>query len=322
MKITFFEVGNDEKARFKEEFENEEVKFFKESIQDVDISEYKDSDVISTFIYSKVFEEILEQLPNIKLITTRSTGMDHINVEYCKSRNIAVKNVPLYGENTVAEHTFALLLAISRRIRMSHARVKDGSFSSRGLQGMELRDKTIGIIGGGRIGMHVARMASAFEMYVKVYDLKKDPFLADIVAFKYTDLEEIFKTADIISLHLPYNEATQHILDREAFEKMKDGVIIINTARGGLIDTNSLIEAIEKGKVSGAGLDVIEGEEFLLEENLYNSPVEEAAKLIIQSKKLLDNENIVFTPHNAFNSKEAENRIINKTVENIREFIL
>ena len=321
MKISFFEVGNDEEARFREEFANDEVKFFKESIQDVDISEYKDSDIISIFIYSKVFEEILEQMPNLKLVTTRSTGMDHINVEYCEAHNIAVKNVPLYGENTVAEHTFALLLAISRKIRISHARVNSGSFSSRGLQGVELRDKTIGIIGGGRIGMHVARMASAFDMYVKVYDLKRDEFLADIIAFKYASLDEIFETADVISLHLPYNESTHHILDNEAFNKMKDGVIIINTARGGLVDTNSLISAIESGKVSGAGLDVIEGEEFLLEENLYNSPIEEAAKLIIQSKKLLDNENIVFTPHNGFNSKEAENRIINKTIENIREMV-
>ena len=321
MKISFFEITDLEKDKFEIAFPNAELTFFEESIQDIEISTFRNSEVLCVFVHSEVTKEIINQMPNLKLIATRSTGTDHIDLEACKEKNIVVKNVPLYGENTVAEHAFALMLSLSRKIHQSYVRSIQGKFSTEGLQGFDLKDKTLGIIGGGRIGLHVAKIAKSFGMHVRVYDINKDSFLAELINFKYVNLEELLETSDIVSLHVPLNKYTEHMIDEKALSKMKDGALLINTARGGLVDTSSLINALKVGKVSGAGLDVIEGEEYLIEENIFNSPVEKAAKLIVESKQLLDNENVVLTPHNAFNSIEAVNRIIDTSIENIKLFI-
>lgn len=317
MIISFFEVKELETEKFREAFPNDSLLFFKESIQDVDISDFADSDVVCTFIYSKVSADILSKLPNIKLVTTRSTGVDHIDTTYCREHNIVVKNVPLYGENTVAEHTIALILSLSRKIHKSYVRSIHGNFSTDGLQGFDLQDKTIGIVGGGRIGLHVARIAKSFGMHVRIYDIKRDNFLAELINFKYVDLDELFATSDIVSLHIPLNEHTKYIINKDSLNKFKKGSLLINTARGGLVNTADLLDALNDGTLSGAGLDVIEGEELLIEENIFDLPIENANKLIISSRQLLENENVVLTPHNAFNSIEAALRIINTTVENI-----
>lgn len=319
MKIAFFETTEHERHMFEEAFKENNLVFFEEEIQNVDIDKFKDADIISVFVHSKVSEDILDEMTNLKMITTRSTGVDHIDSNYCKEKEIAIKNVPLYGENTVAEHTFALILSLSRKIHKSYIRTINGNFSPDGIQGFDLEDKTLGIIGGGRIGLHVARMAKSFGMHVRVYDIKEDEFLAELINFKYVSLDDIYKDSDIISLHVPLNDATYHMINKDSIKKFKKGAVLINTARGGLVDTEIVLNALEDGTLSGVGLDVIEGEELLLEENIFNSPVEKAGKLIAESKKLLENENVVITPHNAFNSIEAVNRIINKTIENISE---
>lgn len=318
MTIAFFEITEIEKEKFKLAFPSEKLIFFEATIQEAHINEFKEASVISLFIHSKADKNILEKLPNLKLITTRSTGTDHIDLDYCKDKNINVKNVPFYGENTVAEHTFALILALSRKIHSSYIRSLKGNFSTEGLQGFDLQDKTIGIIGGGRIGLHVARIAKAFGMHARVYDIKHDDFLAELINFKYVTLDELYQTSDIVSLHVPLNKYTEHMINKDSLKKFKKGALLINTARGGLVDTDDLIKAIDDGIISGAGIDVLEGEELLVEENIFNSPIEKAAKLIVNSKILLDNENVVITPHNAFNSIEAVNRIINTTIENIK----
>lgn len=319
MKITFFEIDDFERKKFEENLDKNKLVFFDKPIQEIDINLYQESDVICVFIHSEVNKEIIDSLPNLKLICTRSTGIDHIDIETCKSKNILVKNVPFYGENTVAEHTFALILSLSRKIHKSYVRSIGGNFSTEGLQGFDLENKTIGIIGGGRIGLHVAKIAKGFGMHVKIYDVKQDDFFAELINFEYTSLDKLFESSDIITLHVPLNKHTQHIINKNTLKKFKKGSILINTARGGLVETNAVIEALENGTLSGAGLDVIEGEELLIEENIYNSPIEKAAKLIVESKKLLDNENVVLTPHNAFNSIEAVNRIIYKTINNLKE---
>ncbi|MBR4110994.1 MAG: hydroxyacid dehydrogenase [Clostridia bacterium] len=319
MKIVFFETTEHERNMFEEALKDNDLVFFEEEIQDVNIDKFWDADIISVFVHSKVSKDILEKMTNLKTITTRSTGVDHIDSNYCKEKEIAIKNVPLYGENTVAEHTFALILSLSRKIHKSYIRTINGNFSPDGIQGFDLEDKTLGIIGGGRIGLHVARMAKSFGMHVRVYDIKEDEFLAELINFKYVSLDDIYKESDIISLHVPLNDATYHMINKDSIKKFKKGAVLINTARGGLVDTEVVLNALEDGTLSGVGLDVIEGEELLLEENIFNSPIEKAGKLINESKRLLENENVVITPHNAFNSIEAVNRIIRKTIENISE---
>ena len=317
MVITFFEINNIEKEKFSKKLKGHTLRFFEDTIQNVNEAKYIDSDVISVFIHSKVDKDKIDKCNNLKLIATRSTGQDHIDLEYARSQNILVKNVALYGENTVAEHTFALMLALSRKIHESYVATAQGKFTTAGLMGFDLKNKTIGIIGGGRIGLHVARMARSFGMHVRVYDIHQDQFLAELINFKYISLDELFKISDIISLHVPLNSDTFHMINKDNITKMKDNVLIINTARGGLINNTDLIEALENGKVYGAGLDVLEGEEFLFEENLSNSPIENAAKIIVESKLLSEKNNVVITPHNAFNSIEAVERIIDTTIDNI-----
>lgn len=318
MLISFFEVSDVEKEKFKKSLGDNTLLFFEDVIQNIDEKEYIESDVICTFIHSRLDKSILEKFKNLKLIATRSTGIDHIDSEYCALNNIEIKNVPLYGENTVAEHTFALMLSLSRRIHESYMLTAKGNFKADGLTGFDLKGKTIGIIGGGRIGLHVARMARSFGMHVRVYDIKEDAFIAEIINFKYVSLDELLSSSDIISLHVPSNKYTFHMINDSSISKMKDGVILINTARGTLIDTPSLIKGLESKKIFGAGLDVLEGEEFLFEENMLNSPIENAAKVIVESKHLTDMPNVVITPHNAFNSIEAINRIIDTTIDNIK----
>ncbi len=317
MIISFFEINDIEKERLSQRLTGHSLRFFDDTIQSVDKKYYMDSDVISVFIHSKVDKESISNCPNLKLIATRSTGTDHIDLDFALAQNISVKNVALYGENTVAEHTFALMLSLSRKIHESYVSTANGKFSTAGLMGFDLKGKTIGIIGGGRIGLHVARMARSFGMHVRVYDINEDSFLAELINFRYVSFDELLKISDIISLHVPLNPHTFHMINKENIEKMKDGVLIINTARGGLINNTDLISGIESGKIYGAGLDVLEGEEFLFEENISNSPIENAAKIIVESKLLVDKPNVVITPHNAFNSIEAVYRIIDTTVDNI-----
>jgi D-lactate dehydrogenase len=202
-KITFFEIKPWEIKYLKSSLKNHSLRFFEEPINNKNLSKAKDSDIISVFIYSKVSKDTLRKLPSLKLITTRSTGFDHIDTKECKKRKIQVCNVPYYGENTVAEHTFALILSLSRNIHKSYVRTLKDNFSIEGLTGFDLKDKTIGIIGGGHIGLHVARMARAFGMHVRVNDLNKNNFLAEVINFKYVSFEELLKSSDIISLHIP-----------------------------------------------------------------------------------------------------------------------
>lgn len=320
MKIVFFETSNFEKEKFNSYLGKiNNLLFFDNTIQENALNDFFDADAICIFVHSKVTKDIISKMPNLTLICTRSTGIDHIDIEECKKRKIEVKNVPFYGENTVAEHTFALILSLSRQIHKSYVRTTEGEFSTEGLQGFDLKDKTLGIIGGGKIGLHVARIAKSFGMHVRVYDIKHDVFMSELINFKYSEFDKILKQSDIITLHLPLTPSTKHIINKNTIKSMKNGVLLINTARGALIDTVALIKAISDGKIGGAGLDVIEGEELLIEENIFNLPSIGAAKIISQSKELLKNENVVLTPHNAFNSVEAVNRIIDTTIYNLQQ---
>lgn len=322
--IVFFEVKDWEKAYLREHLEGCRMEFFDGVLSEQSVAKAQKAEAISVFIYSKLTKELLARMPKLKAIFTRSTGFDHIDAEECKRRAITIYTVPSYGENTVAEHTFALILSISRNIHKSYVRTMRNDFSINDLTGFDLKGKTLGVIGGGRIGMHVARMAKGFGMEVIVYDAFKQPFMAEIIGFSYAELDDLLRRADIVSIHLPYNEKTHHLLDKEKFGIMKKGAIIINTARGGIIDTDALVIALESKQLGGAGLDVIEGEELIKEEKELLHCEGERCKwrpLIERNNRLFKMDNVVFTPHNAFNSREALVRIVDTTIENIRLFL-
>ncbi|MCS7048349.1 MAG: hydroxyacid dehydrogenase [Verrucomicrobiae bacterium] len=322
MKIALFEIRHEEARFFQERLRGHELLEFAEPLDDRHLSSLANVEVLSPFIYSKLTAERLAQLPALRLVATRSTGFDHIDVAECARRGVTVCNVPHYGENTVAEHTFALILALSRKVHEAFVRVRAGNFSLDGLRGFDLKDKTIGVVGAGRIGLHVIRIARGFGMRVLAYDVRRDSFLAEVLGFEYVDLPVLLAQADIITLHAPYNRATHHLINRENIRQVKRGAILINTSRGGLVDTRALLEALDEGLLAGAGLDVLEGEETILEESalLRDKTNPELLRQAIQNHLILKKPNVVFTPHNAFNSQEALQRILETTAQNILEF--
>ncbi len=322
--IAFFEIEEWEKDYIKKSLGKHKLLFFKEKLTAKNISKVKNIDALAVFIYSKVDKDILKLLPKVKLVTTMSTGFDHIDLKECKKRKIIVCNVPTYGENTVAEHTFALILSISRKMVDSVDKVRKGDFRLTGLRGFDLKGKTLGIVGCGNIGIHVARIAKGFEMNVLVFDIHKDPKLAKKIGFKYATMDNLLKNSDIVTLHVPENKYTHHMINSNTLKKFKKGAVLINTARGGLIDTTALIKALNNRTIKYVGLDVLEEECFIREEKeLLHPDFSKTCDLrtALQNHVLLHKSNVYITPHNAFNSREALVRILDTTIENIQGFL-
>jgi D-lactate dehydrogenase len=283
----------------------------------------REAAIVSVFIHSRIDAALLDHLPALRLLTTRSTGFDHIDLAACRARGIVVCNVPTYGENTVAEHTFGLILALSRRIHQAYVRTARGDFSLEGLRGFDLKGRTLGVIGTGHIGLHVIRIGRGFGMRVLAHDVREQPLLAEVLGFEYVSLDTLLGEADVVTLHVPYTPATHHLIDRERLARMKRGSLLINTARGGVVDTDALLWALDEGILAGAGLDVLEGEELLAEERqlLRAGAAPEQLQAAIRGHLLLRRDNVVITPHIAFYSEEALQRILDTTVANIRAYL-
>lgn len=275
--------------------------------------------VLSPFVHSKCSAEALAKLPNLRAIATRSTGYDHIDLAYCRGRDIIVCNVPRYGDNTVAEHTFALILALTRKIHRCYERTVRGDFSLAGLQGTDLQGKTFGCLGTGNIGLHALRIARGFDMRRLAFDIYPKHSAAQELGFEYVDLDTLLRQSDIVSLHLPYTPQTHHLIDAAALARMKPGTILVNTARGPLVDSQALINALRSGHLGGAALDVLEAETAIGEEAelLARDYDVDSLRAVVQNHALLRMENVIITPHVAFNSKEAVMRILSTTVQNI-----
>ncbi len=323
MNVAFFEVQDWEQPFLKTGFEGHQIIFFKEALDEANVDQVKDYTIISIFIYSNITKELISKLSKTKLIATRSTGLDHINIQECKNRGISVCNVPLYGENTVAEHTFALILSLSRGIHSYYEQTRLGDFACGGIRGFDLNGKVLGVLGTGRIGIKVIEIAKGFKMNVLAYDKYPNLKLADSLGFKYSDSKTLLSNSDVVTLHLPLNDETYHFLNKNTIKNMKKNAIVINTARGGLIETEALTEALTNGDLAGAGLDVLEEESLIREEAqlmLDNFPRERLATML-RAHILLRLRNVVITPHCAFNSKESMERLVNATVENIQSFI-
>ena len=303
-----------------------------------------DARVLSLFIHTHIDAPFLDAHPRLQLIATRSTGTDHLDEEACRARGITVANVPSYGEHTVAEHTLALILTISRRLREVIGQPgKTDRMSYEPVRAFELRGKTLGVIGAGRIGQHVIRMARAFGMKVLSFDVAQDPCSPKVADCEAATLDRLLAEAHVVSLHVPLLPETHHLLDRDTFARCRPGVIVINTARGGLIDTDALLEALDSGQVGGAGLDVLEEDSIIRQETtrvigeqivqrLHNlsGPAElhdrapgriRELENLFRNKRLLARPDVIFTPHVAFNSVEAIERINQATAENIRLFL-
>lgn len=326
MKIAFVEMKDTwEKEAVKKALSAQgEIAFFDRPVQDC-LKDLSECEVISIFVNSRLDGKCMEAMPGLKCIATRSTGFDHIDMKLARERGIVICTVPTYGENTVAEHTFALILSLSRNLRKAYLRTVQNNFSLDGLMGFDLKGKTLGVIGTGHIGLHVIRMAVGFGMKVVAYDVKQQHFLSEVLGFEYVSFEELLSRSDIVSLHAPYLPSTRHLINRQNIGLIKRGAVLVNTSRGGLIETDALVEALDRKILSGAGLDVLEEEEYVLEEKRLLEGAETAEhwrrlQTALKNNVLLHRENVIYTPHMAFYSYEAVQRILNTTIDNIRAF--
>lgn len=329
MKIAFFELEDWEQDELRKGlFPGHEHHLSIQPLNERTLAEGHDAEIVSVFVHSALDRATLEKLPRLKFIATRSTGFDHIDLEVCRERSILVSNVPSYGENTVAEHTFALILALSRNIHKAFVHTLARQIPFKELRGFDLAGKTLGVVGAGRIGLHVIKIARGFGMQVVAYDPAKrdqEAILAEVLNFRYVPLEELLSVSDIISLHCPYTPKTHHLINLENIHRIKRGALLINTARGGLIDPAALTLALDEGILAGAALDVLEGEELLKDERQILSrdagPAQDKLRTLLLNHSLLSRDNVVITPHIAFNSREAVERILATTLENVRAFL-
>lgn len=268
-----------------------------------------DFDIAGVFSDSSVDAQVIGELPSLRFIAALSTGFDNIDVATATARGIAVSSVPAYGENTVAEFAFALILALSRKIREASARVQiEHRFATDGLCGFDLKGKTLGVIGTGRIGRHSIKIAKGFEMNVVAYDVYHDDAFAKETGFEYLELNDLLSKSDVITIHAPYLPSTHHLINTGNIGAVKKGAYLVNTARGAIVETAAVIQALKSGQLGGAGLDVLEDEAKMKAGDM--SPVAELTGL----------PNVILTPHNAFNTKEAYFRILDTTIDNIAAF--
>jgi len=284
-----------------------------------------DTEALCVFVNSNLNKKTLTKYPKLKFITTRSTGFNHIDLDYCKEKGISVSNVPSYGKNTVAEHAFALLLTLSKNIPQSIQRTRRSNFSYDDLVGFDLNGKTLGVIGTGKIGMHSVKIGSGFGMKVIASDPNPNAEEAKKVGFEYVNsLDELLAKSDVITIHVPLVDGTFHLINKDNIQKVKKGAVLINTARGEIVETDALIWALENGTLSGAGLDVLEGENALKDElgqlARESKRTLKDYKTLVEDHILMDMDNVVVTPHNAFNTKEALERILETTVANLKGF--
>ncbi|MBC5793444.1 MAG: hydroxyacid dehydrogenase [Nanohaloarchaea archaeon] len=317
MKVAWFDTEEWEKEYLSGKNPNLEIEFFKESLNENNVEKAAGFDAVAVFVPSEINASVLEDL-DADLVCCRSTGFDHVDLEKASEEDIDVCNVPAYGGTTVAEHAFGLILSLSRKIPEAVEKVEEGEFDHSGLRGFDLKGKTLGVVGTGTIGQNVIRIANGFDMDVIASDPYPKDGLEEELGFMYVSTEDLLKKADVVTLHCPLTDDNHHLLSREEFELM-DGSLLVNTARGGLVDTEALIEALEKDNIQVAGLDVLEEECYVEDDIEVMGDLEEECdpKLILEDHILMNRDDVIITPHNAFNSIEAMQRIADTTIENV-----
>lgn len=315
MKIAFFGGLDEEKTNFYQQTlgKNHEIAIFNYCLGEQSPETF-DFEVVSIFVACKASRAVLEKFPNLKLIAVRSTGFDNVDTEYCKEKGIIVSTVPAYGSHTVAEYTFAMLLEISRKVNLATSRTKEGNFEHDNLRGFDLNEKTIGIIGTGKIGANAVKIAKGFNMKILAFDVYKNEELADNLGFEYVELDYLLQNADIVSLHAPATPETHHIINKDSIFRIKKGAILLNTARGALTDTEALLLAMKQDHLSALGIDVLEEEKSL-------QGIEPENEKTAMAKELIQLPNVLYSTHVAFYTKEAEHNIMETTRDNIEKYI-
>lgn len=284
-----------------------------------------EAEVVSVFVSSNLTAKLMKRMPKLKLVAARSTGFDNVDLGYAQEHDIVVENVPTYGENTVAEYAFSLLLAVTRKLVPTITETERGTFNSSQHVGLDLQGLTFGIVGLGHIGRHAAMIARGFGMEVIAYDVHHDEDFAAQHQVEYVSFDDVLAHSDVLSLHAPMTPSNYHLINEHTIAQMKEGAILINTARGELVENRALIMALQSGRLYGAGLDTIEGEKFLDRNHLIEAISDESTPTTsyehaTENYALLHMPNVVVTEHSAFNTAQAIQRINGTTVQNMIDF--
>ncbi|MFP5385588.1 MAG: 2-hydroxyacid dehydrogenase [Bacteriovoracia bacterium] len=318
MKITVFDTHTFERPYYEETNlgYTHDMKFIEARLTEQTAILARGSECVCAFVNDIINEKVIKILSEegIRLIALRSAGFNNVDLEAAARHGIKVVRVPEYSPYAVAEHAVALILCLNRKIHRASTRVHEGNFSLNGLVGFDLHGKTVGIIGTGKIGSILAKIMLGFGCNVLSYDQSVSPELQKLGA-KYVELDELLKESDIISLHVPLNPETRHMIDARALATMKKGVMLINTGRGALIDTKALIAGLKSGHVGHAGLDVYEEEEGIFFQDLSGEVIQDDTLA-----RLLTFPNVILTSHQAFLTKEALQNIADTTFFNIKQF--
>jgi D-lactate dehydrogenase len=318
-KVAFFSTQPYDKTFFNKYNEfGFELDFFETQLNPQTATLIQECAIVCVFVNDIVNEAVIRQLAekNVKIIALRCAGFNNVDLEAARKYNLKVCRVPAYSPQAVAEHAMAMILTLDRKTHKAYNRVREQNFSLNGLLGFDLFGKTIGIIGTGNIGKAFVKIALGFGCKVVAYDIVTDPEMEkDGIIF--TDLKTIFKESDIISLHCPLNEQTKHLINKSSIALMKNHVMIINTSRGGLIETASVIEGLKEGKIGYLGIDVYEQEEKLFFRDLSADIIQDDA-----IQRLMSFPNVLVTAHQAFFTNEALTQIALVTFDNIKSLLL
>lgn len=324
MKMLMFDFRDSEKEYFKKNSIHDlEIEFIEESLNENTIltDEQKENTVIvSVFINSNLSEKILSQFKNLQIVTTRSTGYNHIDIEHCRKNNIAVINIPDYGKTSVAQYTIGMIITLVRNVFLASNDIKNKEIEYRNYEGRDLSTLSLGVIGTGSIGSAVCELANMFNMKIYAHDIRINDDINDFV--EYVCLDELIAKSDIITLHIPYIKEFYHMLSEKEFKNMKDGVYIINTSRGELIDIEALYENVKNGKIKGVALDVIECEYLNYEKKQFKKALDSSSEKCLKNTliidKLINFDNVIITPHIAYNTQESIMNILDNMFKSIK----
>ena len=317
-KIAFFGAKPYDIASFDKVNEkyNYDIRYYKGHLNPNNVVLTQDTDAVCIFVNDTADAAVIDAMVDngVKLLALRCAGFNNVDLKAAKGK-LPVVRVPAYSPYAVAEYSLALMLSLNRKIHRAYWRTRDGNFSLNGLMGFDMHGKTIGIIGTGKIAKILIRLLKGFGMRILAYDLYPDMKFAGEEGISYVSLDELYRESDIISLHCPLTDQTKYMIDKDSIDKMKEGVMIINTGRGQLINTNDLIEGLKEKKIAAAGLDVYEEEGEYFYEDKSDKIIDDDVL-----DRLLSFNNVIVTSHQAFFTKEALHNIAETTLQNIEDF--
>ena len=317
-KIAFFGAKPYDIASFDKVNEkyNYDIRYYKGHLNPNNVVLTQDTDVVCIFVNDTADAAVIDAMVDngVKLLALRCAGFNNVDLKAAKGK-LPVVRVPAYSPYAVAEYSLALMLSLNRKIHRAYWRTRDGNFSLNGLMGFDMHGKTIGIIGTGKTAKILIRLLKGFGMRILAYELYPDMKFAGEEGISYVSLDELYRESDIISLHCPLTDQTKYMIDKDSIDKMKEGVMIINTGRGQLINTNDLIEGLKEKKIAAAGLDVYEEEGEYFYEDKSDKIIDDDVLA-----RLLSFNNVIVTSHQAFFTKEALHNIAETTLQNIEDF--